>query len=167
MEKKYHLVKYKGKGEQIVFEERSNIKNNFSSLSAGFETVYELRLHEKILDDNCKLCNGLISSNYVTEVRQQLIERNLCFNCNFWHDKLIKYESNDPRVFVIEGVMYYRSNDEIDRGQFRGHGGRGFKIQKLDDEDEIIVTNNLWCNGDVPEHFKDKIKDNAKFITND
>ena len=45
---------------------------------------------------------------------------------------------------------------------FRGYGGKGIKI-KLH-TGEIIVTNNLWHNGEVPKEFRDRLPDNAEFI---
>lgn len=163
--KKYHIVKYRDSGEQIIFEERSNIKNNFSSLSAGFDSEKELREHNEVLEEDCKICNGIVSTHYIEPTRTILKEKNLCFNCNFWQDKLDRLLSGDHRVFVIGGTMYYHSNDDRDPVRtFRGFGGRKFMIQRLDGE--ILETNNLWCNGEVPKDFKDKIKDNARFINN-
>ena len=80
-----------------------------------------------------------------------------CFHINFWNEIVAE---KDKHVF-IDGVSY-SIGDENDTSPFRGCAGRHFKIKF--DTGEIVETTNLWCQGTIPEEFRDRLKDNAKFI---
>jgi hypothetical protein len=105
----------------------------------------------------CKNCGKNEHNQYIEETKEKLAENQLCFHCDFWTDKI-----NHPKAIVIDGCHYMDSGavPENYRG-FKGHGGRKFNI-KMNDGREVI-TNNLWFQGDVPEKFKSKIPDNAKW----
>ena len=77
-----------------------------------------------------------------------------CFNVWFWNSQL-----NDEAI-IIDGICYHDGGRDKTHFGFRGFGGAEFKIQMNDGR--IIETNNLWCNGKIPESRN--IKDNAKFI---
>lgn len=77
-----------------------------------------------------------------------------CFSVNFWNECL------DESAIIINGECYHDGGKKP-KGYngFMGHGGRLFKIKM--NSGEIIETNNLWHNGEIP---KDRnIKDNAVF----
>ena len=103
--------------------------------------------------------------NFVLGPIRTIMERDkVCFNCAFWIEKI---ELHDDSTFVIHGTRYHDGGavDKKTTRGFLGQGGRDVKIQRLD-TDEIIETNNLWCQGDIPEHFRTRpeLMDNAKFI---
>lgn len=75
----------------------------------------------------------------------------VCFSCAFWINR-----TKDKNPIVIDGVRY-----ALGSGSAGGMGGRKFTIKM--NNGKIIETHDLWCRGDVPEHFKDRIKDNAEF----
>ena len=77
----------------------------------------------------------------------------LCSYCGFWTEKL---SMNGIR---INGTHYMPSNDT---GPFKGYGGHDFKIQM--NSGEVIHTSNLWCQGDIPENFRERLPDNASFL---
>ena len=81
---------------------------------------------------------------------------NKCFEANFWNGCL------DDKAIIIDGVCYHDGGNKPTghRGSL-GFGGTPYKIKM--NNGEIIETNNLWHNGEVPKHRK--IKDNAVFIT--
>jgi len=83
----------------------------------------------------------------------------VCFNCWFWQRKVDN--KADPNQVVINGNCYYIGDERpsIDRG----FGGRLFHIQRLP-AGEVIRTTNLWHNGIVPEHFRERLPNNAKFV---
>lgn len=54
-------------------------------------------------------------------------------------------------------------NPISDSKYYRGCGGQRFKI-KFIETGEIVETNDLRCNGEVPEEFRDQLPDNAEFI---
>ena len=80
-----------------------------------------------------------------------------CYSTNFWNEIA---SDKDNHIF-IDGVSYLIAPEDDD-SPFRGSAGRNFKI-KFDDG-KIVETTNLWCQGEIPEEFRDILKDNAKFI---
>jgi len=45
----------------------------------------------------------------------------------------------------------------------KGYGGRKFIIEFFD-ERPTITTHNLWHQGEIPPHFRDRLQDEANFI---
>lgn len=86
-----------------------------------------------------------------------------CFHINFWNDK-VESVRTEPRQVVINGEVYWIGDEDQHPFEFRGFTGLKFKIKRRD-TGEVFETTNLWYNGKVPEEYKDKIKDNADFIT--
>ena len=80
-----------------------------------------------------------------------------CFKKAFWHEKVDRKDE----YLIIEGVCYY-VGDENDKGSFRGFGGRKFFIRKRNGQ--LLKTTNLWHQGEVPEEFRDELRNNAEFI---
>lgn len=81
-----------------------------------------------------------------------------CFHIHFWRIVL------DDEAIIINGSCYHIGPEPEDPKNYRGFlgfGGQEFKIRKFG-SDEIIVTHNLWCQGDLPEDFKRD--DNAQFV---
>lgn len=77
----------------------------------------------------------------------------MCFNCRFWTEKLTL------KGIRVDNEHYMHSDDS---GAFKGHGGHLFTIQM--DSGEILMSSNLWYQGVIPEHFRDKLPDNARFL---
>jgi hypothetical protein len=101
---------------------------------------------------NCKECGTQLES-----VPDWVINPpTLCYNCYFWTD-LFKHF---PNKVVISGKCYHIDPNE--NSEFKGFGGRKFKIQFLDGT--LVETTNLWYNGTIPEHFLGRFPDNAKFV---
>jgi hypothetical protein len=47
----------------------------------------------------------------------------------------------------------------------RGFGGHEFHIRFTDGREEAEVeTSNLWCQGNIPEHFSKLLPNNAEFV---
>lgn len=70
-----------------------------------------------------------------------------CFGDKFWLN-IIKVKDE---CIIINGECYgFNKNKPI-----------GVKMLNTG---EIIVTNNLWHNGEVPNEFRDRLPDNAEFI---
>ena len=86
-----------------------------------------------------------------------------CFRINFWNE--IVAEKN--KHIIINGECYYDEGniDNPNRHSFLGCAGRRFWIRFNDGR--TITTNNLWCQGTIPEDFRDKLPDNAEFYTPD
>lgn len=90
----------------------------------------------------------------------------LCFGCNFWTRHMLTPDSTRLRKVRVGGRHYCfdPSNPIKTSGPSvgRGFGGRRFKIEFADGE--VVETNNLWHQGSIPELFKERMPDNARFV---
>lgn len=118
----------------------------------------------------CSFCEGKKENpNNFREglIKNIMIEENCCFSCAFWKSK-IKQWKDDKNWVVIDGTSYHIQSS-VPEGTFNknmnflGHGGSKFFIKRNDNT--VIYSNNVWCQGDIPEHFKNLIPNNAVFIT--
>ena len=132
----------------------------------GDITCKQCKLAE--LDDTwtCVECGLLESDNWVAGVGDKLRARSLCHSCDLWVDRVDEIDSGKRAQPVINGTFYgYDPERPIRRGDpsHLGHAGRTFHI--LWNDGREVTTNNLWCGGDVPEHFRDRLPDTATFVT--
>jgi len=95
------------------------------------------------------------------EPTSDLTESGLCVLCDRWRSfSAIAQSENLVRVkghhYVIE--------DEDDTPLFglRGFGGQTFTIRFFDGR--AVTTTNLWAQGPIPEHFRERLPDNAEFV---
>lgn len=113
----------------------------------------------------CQLCGEWEENEWQLSAMIELHKNQLCFNCNFWVRKIKYYGTGFDKHFVVNGVCYlaHDSKEAKDGGPvMRGFGGREHIILFCDNT--VIKTTNLWCQGDVPELFRSKLKDNAMFV---
>ena len=117
----------------------------------------------------CKECRIEVTDKdlcYFDSVVKELIEHQLCFNCDFWYSKLnIK---DNPKSVRVEGVQYYIGDEDKSPNcpsSCMGYSGRLFII--IFKDNRRIETRSLWCNGTIPERFKNRLPDNAIFIKED
>jgi len=102
-------------------------------------------------------CNECGSEDYSTsyldgEHKRCMDEKDVCFYCAFWTLKLLY-----PNPVVIDGSFYVPN-----WGKGPGMGGRRFDI-KMPNGDEITTHNLSHC-GEIPEHFRNRLPDNASFL---
>lgn len=102
----------------------------------------------------CKECSSEIRLSY-GNLNTELETNQVCIDCYSWIENL-KF---DPKRVIINGNCYHIGSKSE---QFKGYGGRRFKIQFLDGT--LTETTNLWHNGIIPEHFLERFPDNAKFV---
>lgn len=107
----------------------------------------------------CKECGKAVEQRYIPKTQKEMNRLSLCFTCLFWTEKL-QYV-NHPHVARIDGTQYV-IGEEHQKYAPRGFGGLRFDIQFHDGRK--VTTNNLWCNGDIPEHFRARLPDNAVFL---
>lgn len=94
--------------------------------------------------------------------------KDMCFNCNHWQELL---ENKDIAVIYIrvEGHHYGCSVSSLNKGagRYAGFGGRKFWIRLKEERLGIpkeFFTCDMWHQGSIPEHFREKLYDNAEFI---
>lgn len=97
------------------------------------------------------------STAYTARCREkQIIDRDkVCFSCAFW---IIRSESKQD--CVIAGHLYSPGNG-LPPSRFLGMAGRRFDIEYFDGRK--VTTFDLWSGGTIPEIFRDRIPDTAKF----
>ena len=110
----------------------------------------------------CVEC-GKIAFPYQTsgEMQRRMIDERLCFNCCFWTEWMCR--QNEPETARING-WHYRIGKEMPPtypSHLLGSAGRRFAIVFPDGR--VVVTHNLWCQGQIPEHFRERLPDNARF----
>ncbi len=88
--------------------------------------------------------------------RRVMIEKNVCHTCAFWYEKITLKD----RYLRVNHVSYHVSPEDAP-SLFRGFGGAKFKFRRLD-TNEVIVSTNVWCQGDIPPRFRDRLPDNAE-----
>ena len=160
--KKYWWLMCSNKVSKIVHDTYDAVHDravhNWTSLSSWHETKKSLVEDEGILECPCTECGGIVSTCYTQELADNLRFFNICFYCYFWLEKLkIK---DDPDTVRVNGTHYIIGQDN--RIGFQGFGGAEFRIKFHDGR--YIVSHNLWCQGDIPERFKDRLPDNAVFV---
>jgi hypothetical protein len=107
----------------------------------------------KILEDCVECHTDYFSIHWNKQTNETLVKNHICFTCNFWREK-IEIKDN-PSCFRIAGEHYQLGGEG-------GFGGREFSIKKA--SGEIITTKRLWPQGSIPEHFQDRLPDNAEFV---
>lgn len=83
-----------------------------------------------------------------------------CFSCYHWSGV---FSQSGKSVRTQHGTHYsFNADQPISHGQDRhlGHGGRYFKIAFEDGG--VVITNNLWCQGEMSKYWIDKYPPNAK-----
>lgn len=101
-------------------------------------------------------------SHWINE--SEMREHKMCFSCNFWREMLEKDSKRSPHAWcIIDGTHYVIEPDEPNSA-FQGFGGAEFQIEFFDGT--RVVTHNLWCQGDIPQYWKEKFPDNARFERN-
>lgn len=115
----------------------------------------------------CKSCGVEgYEMSFIRDTREKLLARGVCFSCNFWEDIIEEL----PTFLVIDGAVYRSHPDNPELRKIAGGWGMGFggvtrHIVKFDGE--VIESKNLWCRGPVPDLFRDRVPDNARWATKD
>lgn len=114
----------------------------------------------------CSICNSDIKLEQYQDcnIKNIMKEKNMCFNCAFWQEKI---DITNKDTLVIEGNRYQGNLINKDnRSTFGlGMGGRDTYVMMLNNSNDIRHYNNVWCQGTIPELWKSKIPNNAKFIS--
>ena len=107
----------------------------------------------------CLECGKKEKLRWNEETKQTLIKRNLCFNCNFWMERI--HRINHRNSVRIKNNHYWIENENASSDTFRGFGGQRFIIKF--NNGRLVITTNLWSQGEIPERFRDRLPNNAEF----
>lgn len=130
--------------------------SRWSMRSRAYETEQELMEGEKILNSPCKCCGRIVSAAWSADVATQIVEKNICFDCNIWDERSKRIEEN---VCIYDGEWYTLGPEE-GKG-FRGFGGSPFEFLK---DGRVLRSTNVWYGGVIPPVWRNKIKDNSIFL---
>lgn len=101
----------------------------------------------------CSICGDLFEKSTAKGEDEHRMEKDhLCFDCALWANRADK-----ENPLVIDGIRY-----SLGPGNWGGMAGRRFVIEYFDGR--IVETKDLWCNGEVPDYFRDRIPDTARFL---
>lgn len=107
----------------------------------------------------CAECgNENYETSYSTrdEIGSLMAQHGICFYCGYWRVALAKKQDT-----IIDGVIYNVGN-QPKGGRFNGMAGRRFDIEYLDGR--RVTTYDLWTSGQMPERYRDRFPDTAKFL---
>lgn len=86
-----------------------------------------------------------------------------CWLCNFWVERI---SDMNERQFVVESDgrrSFYSIGTATTPSSYNGFGGNWFSIEFLDGR-APVKTCDMWCGGDVPERFYDRLPVTARFV---
>lgn len=116
---------------------------------------------------DCCECGQPERATFFEKTREEMIRMQLCFSCLHWTQLIDK--ADDPRVIRFGGMHTMIGTPQVGHvvggGQKSrlGCGGQDWWF-KMDDG-RLIHTNNLWHQGTIPIHFRDRLPDNASQLT--
>lgn len=115
---------------------------------------------EVLLGPRCVECGDPALASWRWDSRRPQMEpQGVCATCYFWREKVAEH---GPNVAIIGGERFTIAPDMPKNYQgFVGHGGAEFHIQFHDGR--RVVSRNLWAQGRVPDHFRERLPNNAVF----
>ena len=111
----------------------------------------------------CKICDKVEDPDqWTSETKNQLTERQLCFDCNFWQNQFTEdAELGLHNWAVIDGSHYVILPED---SKLKGFYGRTFNI--IFNDGTEVTTHNLWHQGQIPSGYWTTVfPNNAKFIS--
>lgn len=105
----------------------------------------------------CKECGKLEELHFNQATMDKLQSRELCFGCNHWTELLDL--KDDPRVVRCDGLHFMMGESTAQPHRWSGFGGIRFEFTFFDGRK--AECNNVWSQGKIPDHFKDRLPPNA------
>lgn len=132
----------------------------------------------------CRECGNQVgASHFGNGIGDRVKKYRVCFTCDFWLGMLAEmwmhalarnegpeeqaaYEREYGRPLVIEGQHYVAFFEDGSTLGVRGFGGREGRFVMLGDRVETQVSSrNMWCQGEVPDHFQERMPSTAKWVS--
>lgn len=116
---------------------------------------------------HCVVCSKDETLHWNEHCNAKLTLLHQCFNCNFWSEKVEWAHFGDEHYELAVRVngQHFLISEDPKPGQngFFGYGGSAFYIHFHGGRK--VISRNVWHQGDIPEHFKHLLPDNAVFVT--
>lgn len=113
----------------------------------------------------CAKCGKTARNTYSEPSRSNMLERRLCWDCNYWHDFEKKLANKHTEMTIIEGHVYTPGNRTS--GRMRGMAGRRFDIEYVEPSiyaGQRITTFDLWSGSQLPPNLAEQFPDTARFL---
>ncbi len=110
----------------------------------------------------CVHCGQTAKNTYCEPHRTNMLDRRLCWHCNYWRDM----ERDHTRMTIIGGHVYGPGSRTS--GSFRGMAGRRFDIEYIEPSiyaGKRVTTFDLWSGSTLPEHLQKRFADTARFLS--
>lgn len=113
----------------------------------------------RVSETPCKYCGAEgYSLNFFGW--EKLVANQTCFTCKYWLELIDQVFAGGGVRTVIDGCHYVAGNGYGHRDC--GMGGRRFDIEYNDGR--RVTCYDLWHQGAIPDRFKDRLPDNARFL---
>lgn len=115
----------------------------------------------------CSACGEQARNTYSEPYRTKMLEKRLCWDCNYWQEAEEKYTKEHTTMTIIDGHVYGPGNRTS--GEFRGMAGRRFDIEYIEPSvyaGQRTTTFDLWSGSVLPDNLKAKFPDTARFLAN-
>lgn len=104
----------------------------------------------------CEICGKEIEKSAYSNA---ILCSSDCHTDHYWLERVNNQHS--PTQVVINGNMYQIVSED---SCFKGFDGRRFFIEFFDGRK--VTTTNLWSNGTIPDKYRGRIPDNARWGNN-
>ena len=109
------------------------------------------------LNHVCKECGFVENRSWRDGKAKELQDKQICYDCSFWLSVI-----EDNGLIIVDGDAYKDGGYQSGPSRWKGFGGHKFTIELY--SGKTITTDNLSHRGSVPDRFKDRLPDNAKFL---
>lgn len=119
----------------------------------------------------CRVCGEIIMKgqpHFVVE--GGVVCSSDCYTEMYWLEKVewsldCRTSEQEP-VFRSKGLHYVIGAEDAEM-TFRGYAGQRHFIYYMSGPfaGQLFTTTNLWCQGDVPNEYRNDLPDNAKILT--
>lgn len=111
----------------------------------------------------CSHCGADAKCLFTPSTNREMVEKELCFTCLFWMEKTKPSIRDSEATARINGT-HFRIGPPRNWGSMHFRGYRGAKFVIKFDDGRIVETTNLWCQGLIPESFREELPNNAVFL---
>jgi hypothetical protein len=127
---------------------------------AYFENLECLRCRDRSVL-SCRECGMPDQARYMQPIRDQMLERELCFGCRLWLERIEELHAgtaDGSHVLVDQNwaLHSFSSTGWGSPSSSKGYGGARWVV-RLNEGAQEFKTDSLWCGGTVPEWFRERL----------
>lgn len=114
---------------------------------------------------SCKECGTVDTLRWDDSTNKRLVEWQVCFTCYHWLENM-ELDKAQPDIFAIVDAHHYVIGTEPSANAPRyllGFGGARKHFRFHDGRE--VISHNVWYQGKIPNHFRERMPDNAVIIT--